>query len=125
MIDNPGPTSGLTSQRFTRLAETDRPRVRIVIDGHGVDALAGDTLMVAVLMLCGIGLTIMYSAGYDFGNRFTDHARNMGLAFLVLFVVAQISPQQLMRLAVPIYTIGVALLIATAVFGITKKGATR
>jgi rod shape determining protein RodA len=30
-----------------------------------------------------------------------------------------------MRLAVPIYTIGVALLIATAVMGITKKGATR
>jgi predicted molibdopterin-dependent oxidoreductase YjgC len=49
MIDNPRPTSGLTSQRFTRLAETDRPRVRIVIDGHAVDALAGDTLMVAVL----------------------------------------------------------------------------
>jgi len=83
------------------------------------------TLMVAVLMLCGIGLTIMYSAGYDFGTRFTEHARNMGIAFLVLFIVAQISPQQLMRLAVPIYTIGVALLIATAIFGITKKGATR
>ena len=49
MIDNPGSTCGLTSQRFTRLAETDRPRVRIVIDGDVVDALAGDTLMVAVL----------------------------------------------------------------------------
>jgi len=49
MIDNPGSTCGLTSQRFTRLAETDRPRVRIVIDGHAVEALADDTLMVAVL----------------------------------------------------------------------------
>jgi rod shape determining protein RodA len=30
-----------------------------------------------------------------------------------------------MSLAVPLYTVGVALLIATALFGITKKGATR
>jgi len=37
------------SQRFVRLAETVRPRVRIVIDGHTVEALRGDTLMVAVL----------------------------------------------------------------------------
>lgn len=37
------------SQRFIRLAETDRARVRIVIDGQMVAALAGDTLMVAML----------------------------------------------------------------------------
>jgi predicted molibdopterin-dependent oxidoreductase YjgC len=37
------------SQRFVRLAETNRVRVRIVIDGHIVEALAGDTLMVALL----------------------------------------------------------------------------
>jgi D-hydroxyproline dehydrogenase subunit gamma len=35
--------------RFVRLAETARTPVRLVIDGHPVDALAGDTLMVAVL----------------------------------------------------------------------------
>lgn len=37
------------NQRFVRLAETERSRVRIVIDGHMVAALEGDTLMVAVL----------------------------------------------------------------------------
>jgi predicted molibdopterin-dependent oxidoreductase YjgC len=37
------------NHRFVRLAETNRPRVRIFIDGHAVDALAGDTLMVAML----------------------------------------------------------------------------
>ncbi len=37
------------SSRFVRLAETGRTRVRIVIDGHPVEALAGDTLMVAML----------------------------------------------------------------------------
>jgi D-hydroxyproline dehydrogenase subunit gamma len=37
------------SQRFVRLAETARPRVRIMVDGQAADALAGDTLMVAIL----------------------------------------------------------------------------
>jgi rod shape determining protein RodA len=42
-----------------------------------------------------------------------------------MFVVAQIPPQRLMALAVPLYLLGVALLIAVAIFGITKKGARR
>jgi rod shape determining protein RodA len=42
-----------------------------------------------------------------------------------MFVVAQIPPQRLMTLAVPIYTVGVLLLVAVAIFGITKKGARR
>ena len=37
------------NHRFVRLAETNRARVRIVIDGQPVEALAGDTLMVALL----------------------------------------------------------------------------
>ncbi len=37
------------NQRFIRLAETNRTRVRIVIDGQMAAALAGDTLMVALL----------------------------------------------------------------------------
>ena len=35
--------------RFVRLAETDRTRVTIKVDGVSVPALAGDTLLVAVL----------------------------------------------------------------------------
>jgi len=90
-------------------------------------ALAGFDLLLTcgVALLCAFGLVTMYSAGYDFGGRFTEHARNMALAFLVMFMVSQVSPQRLMQLAVPIYTVGVALLIATALFGITKKGAAR
>jgi rod shape determining protein RodA len=82
-------------------------------------------LAFAVFLLACAGLLTMYSAGYDFGSRFADHARNMMLAGVIMFVVAQIPPQRLMRFAVPLYTVGVALLIAVAVFGITKKGAKR
>jgi rod shape determining protein RodA len=67
----------------------------------------------------------MYSVGWDHGTRFADHGRNMLIALAVLFVVAQVPPQRLASLAVPLYTVGVALLVATALFGVTRKGATR
>ena len=82
-------------------------------------------LLLGLFLLGGLGLMTMYSAGYDHGTRFVDHGRNMALALVIMFVVAQVPPQRLMRVAVPLYTVGVALLIATALFGITKKGATR
>ncbi|HUG22969.1 rod shape-determining protein RodA [Piscinibacter sp.] len=82
-------------------------------------------LAVALLLLAAAGMMTMYSAGFDHGTRFVDHGRNMLVAAAILFLVAQITPQRLMALAVPLYVVGVALLVATAVFGITKKGATR
>lgn len=82
-------------------------------------------LALAMLMLAGIGLVNMYSVGFDHGTRFVDHGRNMLLALGVLLLVAQVPPQRLQQLAVPLYLAGVALLVATALFGLTKKGATR
>ncbi|MDE2415643.1 MAG: rod shape-determining protein RodA [Comamonadaceae bacterium] len=82
-------------------------------------------LIFLLLVLSSIGLLAMYSSGYDHGTRFADHGRNMLLAAGILFLVAQIPPQRLMLLALPMYTLGVALLVAVALFGITKKGATR
>ncbi|WP_428421227.1 rod shape-determining protein RodA [Methylibium sp.] len=82
-------------------------------------------LALVVVVLGAAGLMTMYSAGYDHGTRFVDHGRNMLLAAGVMFIVAQLPPQRLAQLAVPLYVVGVALLIATAVFGVTKKGATR
>ena len=84
-------------------------------------------LVLAVLLLAGAGLVTMYSAGFDHGTRFVDHGRNMLLAVVVLFIVAQVPPQQLQKLAIPLYTVGLILLVMTALpgIGVTKKGATR
>jgi rod shape determining protein RodA len=105
------------------VAVVERPtvwqRLRPILTGFD------PALMFATALLCVIGLVTMYSVGFDYGTRFPDHARNMALAFVIMFIAAQVPPQQLMRLAVPLYTVGVALLIATAVFGVTKKGAQR
>ncbi|MCU0925419.1 MAG: rod shape-determining protein RodA [Hydrogenophaga sp.] len=82
-------------------------------------------LAFAVLLLAGAGLLTMYSVGFDHGTRFVTHARNMLLAAGVLFILAQVPPQRLMALAVPLYVAGVVLLLGVEFFGITKKGATR
>ena len=82
-------------------------------------------LVRVVAVLASAGLLAMYSSGYDHGSRFADHARNMLIAGSILFVVAQVPPQKLMVFAVPLYAAGVALLVAVALFGITKKGAQR
>ena len=82
-------------------------------------------LAFAVFILACAGLLTMYSSGYANGQRFFDHGRNILLGGFIMFVVAQIPPQRLMSLAVPLYTLGVALLVAVALFGLAKKGARR
>ena len=101
----------------------DKPSIwrRIAPWFHGFDG----PLAFAVFMLACAGLLTMYSSGFDHGTRFEDHGRNMLIAASIMFVVAQIPPQRLMALAVPLYMVGVALLVAVALFGITKKGAQR
>jgi rod shape determining protein RodA len=94
-------------------------RIRPVL--FGFDGL----LTFAIGVLAAFGLVTMYSAGFDHGTRFADHGRNMLIALALLFLVAQVPPHRLASLAVPLYTVGVALLVATALFGISKKGATR
>lgn len=41
--------SGRLTPQFKRLAETGRTRIRFTLDGEALDALAGDTVLTAVL----------------------------------------------------------------------------
>ncbi|EXU81206.1 rod shape-determining protein RodA [Comamonas aquatica] len=104
-------------------AEFDKPNIlqRILPLFRGFDPL----LLLIIAGMASLGLLAMYSAGYDHGTRFADHGRNMLLAAAILFVVAQIPPHKLMAVAVPLYTLGVVLLVAVLLFGITRKGAQR
>ena len=82
-------------------------------------------LSIIIFLILSMGLMTIYSAGIDFPGRVEDQLRNIIVAFVVMWVAAIVPPQTLMRFAVPIYTIGVALLIGVAVFGLVKKGARR
>jgi rod shape determining protein RodA len=82
-------------------------------------------LAIILFLLLSAGLLTLTSAGMDFPGRVEGQIRNIVLAFLVMWVAANVPPQTLMRFAVPIYTVGVALLLAVFMFGIIKKGARR
>jgi rod shape determining protein RodA len=83
------------------------------------------TLALIMFLLLSMGLVTLYSAGINFPGRVEDQVRNIVVAFIVMWLAALTPPQTLMRLAVPIYTVGLSLLVAVALFGIVKKGARR
>ncbi len=80
--------------------------------------------LILFLLLC-VGLVTLSSAGHDFPGRLEGQIRNIVAAFVFMWVAAIVPPQTLLRLAVPIYTFGVALLLAVAAVGVIKKGARR
>ena len=72
-----------------------------------------------------IGLFILYSASGQSNARVIAQVINIGVAVSVMFLIANISPQNLERIAVPLYILGVLLLLAVELFGHTSHGATR
>ena len=83
-------------------------------------------LMVVIVVLAAISLAAVFSAsgGVTF-DRTLGQARNFGVGLIALWVVAQIPPQTLMRLAIPIYIVGLCLLIGVAYAGEIRNGARR
>ncbi|RFP10623.1 MULTISPECIES: rod shape-determining protein RodA [unclassified Duganella] len=82
-------------------------------------------LMLIICALLSVGLVTLYSAGIGIPGKVEDQLRNICLAFMVMWFVANVSPQMMMRIAVPAYVIAVALLIGVALFGTIKLGARR
>lgn len=63
----------------------------------------------SLLMLA--GLATVFSATYDANNRVVGQLINMCVGLLVMWGIAQFPPQKLMRFAVPLYVVGVVLLV--------------
>ena len=77
-------------------------------------------LIAGLLLLLAVG--VMGSASPE---RLNAQLINVAVALVVMRTLAQVPPQRLMRLAVPVYLVGVLLLIAVALFGDVSKGARR
>ncbi len=87
---------------------------------------AFDPILTAIIMLMvALSIGVQFSAAYDFNGRTLDHLRNLIIAFAVMWVFANISPQTLLKAALPVYVSGVLLLVAVALFGDVSKGARR
>jgi rod shape determining protein RodA len=88
---------------------------------EGIDA----TLLVLILALSMIGLAALFSASYDTPSRVIGQLANLGVAMVAMWLVAQVPPQTMMRFAVPAYLVGLAFLVAVALFGDVVNGARR
>uniref|UniRef100_UPI000AD9439F rod shape-determining protein RodA n=1 Tax=Ralstonia sp. RL TaxID=1839756 RepID=UPI000AD9439F len=82
-------------------------------------------LALILFLILSVALVTLYSAGIDFPGRVEDQLRNILIGFVVMWIAAIVPPQTLMRFAVPVYSVGVGLLLAVAAFGMIKKGARR
>src|ERR1700687_2088985 len=85
----------------------------------------GSSLMAAALAIVGIGLITLFSASDQNIARVTSQVVSLGFALLLMWVVANIQPQQLAPAALPLYIVGVLLLIAVALGGAVVNGSRR
>lgn len=89
-----------------------------------VEHVDGPLLLITVLIMA-IGLSTVYSATYDANNRALAQSLNMAVGLCAMWVVAQFPPQKLMRFGVPLYILGVILLVLVFLFGVKVNGARR
>ncbi|OIQ97691.1 Rod shape-determining protein RodA [mine drainage metagenome] len=79
-------------------------------------------LMIVAALLLVYGLVVVASASPE---RVGAQLLNMLVALVVMRLVAQVPPQKLMHFALPVFVVGVLLLVAVALFGDVSKGARR
>lgn len=82
-------------------------------------------LLVGVLLLCGFGLIVLYSASGENLAQVQRQLMRITLAFAVMLAIAQLSPITLRRWSPLLYGIGMVMLVAVLVFGEVGKGAQR
>lgn len=82
-------------------------------------------LLLGLLALVGVGLMVLYSASEQDTDLVTKQLIRLGIAFTVMFAVAQVSPDTLRYWSPWLFGIGLIMLIAVLVLGEVGKGAQR
>ncbi|MCF6437082.1 MULTISPECIES: rod shape-determining protein RodA [Pseudoalteromonas] len=81
-------------------------------------------LLALMLMMVG-SLTVVYSASGQDINMMIRHGTRMAGAIIAMLFMAQLSPITLKRIVIPMYLIGLAMLVAVLFVGVSSKGAQR
>jgi rod shape determining protein RodA len=82
-------------------------------------------LMGCLLFTMLVGLFVLYSASGQSFDRVSAQLVNIAVALSLMWLVTNIQPQHLERIAPPIYILGILLLIAVEAFGHISHGAQR
>ncbi len=82
-------------------------------------------LMACLFFTLLVGLFVLYSASGQNLSRVYGQGINIIVALSFMWAAANIAPNQLERIALPLYTLGVLLLVAVALFGSISHGARR
>ncbi len=82
-------------------------------------------LLLITLAIMAVGLATVHSATFGGNERMLSQAGNMGVALVIMWFVSRLPPQKLMSFAIPLYVVGLLLLVAVFLFGIKVNGAKR
>lgn len=82
-------------------------------------------LMMCLFFTLMVGLFVLYSASGQSVSRIYGQGINIAVALSFMWAAANIAPNQLERVALPLYVFGVLLLLAVALFGSVSHGAQR
>ncbi len=82
-------------------------------------------LFALVTLITVLGLMVLYSAANEAMGRVVGQSQKVMVAVVVMFVLANLSPTFIARFAVPLYLIGIVLLLGVAIGGEVIKGARR
>ncbi|WP_394130469.1 rod shape-determining protein RodA [Shewanella maritima] len=82
-------------------------------------------LLFGLLILMAYGLFAIYSASGESTAMMERQFTRMGVSLFIMLIVAQINPEILRRWALPIYIMGIILLLGVHFFGTVNKGAQR
>lgn len=82
-------------------------------------------LLLFMMLLFAVSMVTLYSASNQSLDKVTSRGISMVVALAAMWLVANLKPIQLMRLAPPLYLFGFLLLICVALFGDVTNGARR
>ncbi|HTI45369.1 MAG TPA: rod shape-determining protein RodA [Casimicrobiaceae bacterium] len=82
-------------------------------------------LFACALAIVGVGLVTLFSAADESVPRVTSQLASIGFAVVLMWVAANVPPQTLARMAVPLYAVAVIMLVGVALFGVVVNGSRR
>jgi rod shape determining protein RodA len=77
------------------------------------------------ITIVAVGIVTLFSAADQSTARVSSQLASLAVALVAMWVVANVPPQTIARTAVPLYVLGIVLLVVVALFGVVVNGSRR